>query len=326
MMRYEYLGKEKLKVSVLGFGCWGFSGVYGAADPDEATRTIDSAVEAGINFFDTADIYGLGANEVFVGKVLKGRRKEIVLATKFGFIGHETGELGVCGRPDYVKAACAASLKRLATDYIDLYYLHRIDPQTPIEETVGAMAELVREGNIRFIGLSEASVESIRRARTVHPITALQSEYSLFTKGVETNILPLCGEADIGFVAFSPLGRGILSKNFQSGNSLSAEDYRRPLPRFQVENLKRNLEVIERLSRFAKAKGVSVPQIALAWVLSGGSHRVAIPGMKKIKHLKDNLGSLEISLSAAEIEELNRITAVIHGERHNTYNMKFLDS
>jgi aryl-alcohol dehydrogenase-like predicted oxidoreductase len=216
--------------------------------------------------------------------------------------------------------------ERLATDYIDLYYLHRIDPQTPIEETVGAMAELVQEGKIRFIGLSEASVESIRRARTVHPITALQSEYSLFTKEVETNILPLCGEAGIGFVAFSPLGRGILSADFQSGNRLPAEDYRSHLPRFQVENLNRNREVVERLSRFAKAKGVSVPQIALAWVLSGGSHRVAIPGMKKLKHLQDNLGSLEILLSAAEIEELNRITAVIHGERHNTYNMKFLDS
>jgi aryl-alcohol dehydrogenase-like predicted oxidoreductase len=324
-MKYCYLGKEKLRVSALGFGCWGLSGVYGAVDIREAVQTIDKAIDAGINLFDTADIYGKGENEIFIGKVLKEKRKELIIATKFGFVGDESGELGICGRPDYVKAACQASLKRLGMDYIDLYYVHRIDKNTPIEETIGAMVELVREGKIRFIGLSEASVENISRAQAVYPVTALQSEYSLFTKNAEEKILPFCEQSGIGFVSFSPLGRGILSEHFKNKTRLPAEDYRSQLPRFQPTNLKKNSEVIERLDRFSKTKGFSVPQIALAWLLSRARNMVAIPGMGKIKHLTENLGCLDVPLSTEEIAELNQMTAVICGERHNADNMKFLD-
>jgi len=282
-MKKRYLGKGRLEVSALGLGCMGMSEFYGPADEAESIATIRRALDLGVDFFDTSDLYGAGANEELLGRALKGRRNEAVVATKFGII--RAG--GVNGRPQYVKQACEASLKRLGMDHIDLYFLHRVDPETPTEDTVGAMAQLVREGKARCIGLSEASPKTILRANSVHPITALQTEYSLWTRDLEADILPTCRELGIGLVAYSPLGRGFLTGQIRRVEDLAPKDWRRNVPRFQGENFHRNLEAVKVLEQIAKEKGRTPSQLALAWVLAQGDDIVPIPGTKRRKYLQE---------------------------------------
>jgi aryl-alcohol dehydrogenase-like predicted oxidoreductase len=287
----------------------GMSFAYGASDEAESLATIDRALELGINFLDTADIYGPHTNEVLVGKALKGRRDKFVLATKFGIVfDAEKGIRGVNGKPEYVREAVEASLKRLEIETIDLYYLHRVDPNTPIEDTVGAMAELIDEGKIRHIGLSEASAETLRRASKVHKITALQSEYSLWTRDVEDNdVLAVCRELGIGFVPYSPLGRGFLSGEIKKFEDLEADDWRRTNPRFQGENFDKNLKLVEKLEEIAKEKGVTASQLALAWVLAQGQDIVPIPGTKRVKYLEQNAAAVDIILSQEELAAIEDV-------------------
>ena len=324
-MQKRFLGAQKLEVSAIGLGCWGMSDAYGHADRAESIATIHAALDLGVNFFDTADIYGAGGNETLLGEALKGRRDRALIATKFGFRGNEHGGLEVCGRAAWVREACHASLKRLQTDCLDLYYQHRVDKTVPIEETIAAMAMLVKEGKVRHLGLSEASADTIRRARAVHPITALQSEYSLLTRDVEDEILPVCRERDIGFVAFSPLGRGLLGGKVRNARDLAAGDYRQNLPRFQPDNLEKNLELVAKLEEIAAAKGSTPTQIALAWLLQQGGDLVPIPGMKSRRHLEANLGALELTLSPGELETVRKFAERVQGERHNAANRRFLD-
>lgn len=301
-MQQRQLGQQGLKVSALGLGCMGMSEYYGAADEHESTATLKHALTLGINFFDTADMYGPFTNERLVGKTLRGWRDNVIIATKFGFQRNEQGAyLGISGHPDYVHAACEASLQRLGVDSIDLYYQHRVDPHVPIEDTVGAMAELVRAGKVRYLGLSEAGAETIRRAHRVHPISVLQTEYSLWSREIETEILSTLRELGIGLVAYSPLGRDFLTGHIKRFEDLPSDDFRRQVPRFQGENFQKNLELVERVRAIAKDKGITPGQIALAWVLAQGDDIVPIPGTTRRKHLEENVGVLQVELSAAEI-------------------------
>jgi aryl-alcohol dehydrogenase-like predicted oxidoreductase len=302
------LGTQGLETSALGLGCMGMSEFYGTADEGEAIATIHRAVELGINFLDTADAYGPFKNERLVGRAIKDRRDEVVLATKFGSVRNEQGErLGIRGDREYVLAACNASLERLGTEHIDVYYQHRVDPNTPIEETVGAMAELVEQGKVRYLGLSEAAAETIRRAHAVHPISALQTEYSLWTRDVEDEILPAIRELGIGLVAYSPLGRGFLSGRIHSVDDLEASDFRRANPRFQGENFQKNLDLVERVEELAASKGCTAAQIALAWVLAQGEDIVPIPGTTRVKNLEENVSALDVELSDEELRDLEAV-------------------
>jgi aryl-alcohol dehydrogenase-like predicted oxidoreductase len=302
------VGAQGLETSAIGLGCMGMSEFYGAADETDALRTIQRALELGVDFLDTADAYGPFANERLVGRAIEGRRDQVVIATKFGNVRSTEGRrLGVRGDRLYVLAACDASLERLGTDYIDLYYQHRVDPNVPIEETVGAMAELVEEGKVRHLGLSEAAPETIRRAHAVHPITALQSEYSLWTRDPENEVLPTVRELGIGFVAYSPLGRGFLSGRFRSRDDLSEGDFRRDNPRFQGENFNRNLELVERVEELAAEKDVTPGQLALAWVVEQGDDVVPIPGTTSVEHLEENVAALELELTDDDLRELESV-------------------
>ncbi len=301
------LGTQGLTVSALGLGCMGMSDFYGHRDDAESTATLRHAVERGITFFDTADMYGPHINEILVGKALAGVRNHMVIATKFGILRDpkDPNVRGVCGRPDYVRSACEGSLKRLGVEVIDLYYQHRVDPEVPIEDTVGAMADLVKEGKVRFLGLSEVSASTLRRACAVHPISAVQSEYSLWTRDPEEGLLQTCRELGVGFVPYSPLGRGFLTGQIQTSEDFEPDDYRRNSPRFQGENFQKNLDLVARLQNMATTRDCTPSQLALAWVLSQGSDLAPIPGTKRRDRLDENLGALDLMLSPGELQELS---------------------
>lgn len=322
------LGRSELIVSSLGLGCMGMSEFYGAADDNESIATIHRALDQGINFLDTADMYGVGRNEELVGRALRGRRHEAVLATKFGNVRSPEGKfLGINGRPEYVRQACDASLRRLGVETIDLYYQHRVDTAVPIEETVGAMAELVRQGKVRFLGLSEAAASTIRRASKVHPIAALQTEYSLWTRDPEAEILPTCRELGIGFVAYSPLGRGFLTGKYRSPGDFAEDDFRLTTPRFQGENLQRNLALVERIEKIAAAKKCTAAQLALAWILAQGDDIVPIAGTKHRKYVDENIGALGVTLSSQDLALINQElpSGITAGDRYRSAAMVFLN-
>ena len=324
-MKQRRLGKDGPLVSALGLGCMGMSEFYGPLDETESLAALDRALELGCNFWDTADMYGPHTNERLVGRALKGRRSPVFLATKFGIVrGDDPAVRGFNGRPEYVRAACDGSLTRLGVDVIDLYYLHRIDPQTPIEDTVGAMAELVRAGKVRFLGLSEAGPQNLRRAHAIHPITALQTEYSLWTRDPESAVLATCRELGIGFVAYSPLGRGFLTGRFKSAQDFAPGDYRQHTPRFQGANLDRNLDLAQRVQRLAARQGCTPAQLALAWVLAQGDDVVPIPGTKRRRYLEENLGAIAVGLSDETRASLDALfpRGVAAGERYPAEMMK----
>ncbi len=305
-MKARRLGRQGPKVSEIGLGCMSMSKVYGQPDEVEAIQTIHRALELGVNFLDTADVYGPFTNEKLVGRAIAGRREDVVLATKFGLVrSDEPGYRGVDGSPAHVRRACQASLERLGVDYIDLYYLHRIDPRTPIEETVGAMADLVDEGKVRYLGLSEAAPKTIRRAHAVHPISALQSEYSLWTRDPEGEILSTVRELGTAFVAFSPLGRGFFTGTIRSPDEFDADDFRRSIPRFQADNFLRNQELVERIRAIAMEKRVTPGQLALAWLLRQGDDIVPIPGTKRREYLEENVRAVEVHLTRSDLERID---------------------
>jgi aryl-alcohol dehydrogenase-like predicted oxidoreductase len=318
-MKTRKLGSQGLTVSELGLGCMGMSEFYGTGDEAESIATIHRALELGVTLLDTADMYGPFTNEQLVGKAIASHRDRVVLATKFGIQRSEdSGFRGINGSPDYVHQACDASLQRLGIDYIDLYYLHRVDPKVPIEDTVGAMAELVQQGKVRYIGISEAAPATIRRAHVVHPITALQTEYSLWSRDPEDEILPTVRELGIGFVAYSPLGRGFLSGSITSPDDLAADDFRRNSPRFQGENFNKNLQLVERVKEIAGEKGVTPGQLAIAWLLAQGDDIVPIPGTKRRAYLEENVAAVDITLNQAELDRINELAPknVAAGDRY----------
>lgn len=327
-MQKRKLGMSELEVSSLGLGCMGMSEFYGKGNEEESIQTIHHALDQGVTFLDTADMYGVGHNEKLIGRAIKDRRDDVVLATKFGNVRGQDGSfLGVNGHPDYVKQSCEDSLKRLGIDYIDLYYQHRVDPEVPIEETVGAMAELVKEGKVRYLGLSEASQETIKKAHQEHTITALQTEYSLWSRDVEEEILPLCRELGIGFVPYSPLGRGFLTGQIKTFDDLEEDDFRRYNPRFQGGNFQKNIDLVKKIEDMAEEKGCEPSQLALAWLLAQGEDIVPIPGTKRRKYLDSNLGALQVNVSKQELEQIDKIAprGAFAGERYPAEQMKSLN-
>ena len=327
-MKTRKLGSEGLEVSALGLGCMGMSEFYGRGDEGESIATIHRALDLGINFLDTADMYGPFTNEQLVGRAIRDRRDNVVLATKFANVRGENGEfLGIRGDADYVRQACDASLKRLGVDHIDLYYQHRVDPNVPIEETIGAMAELVKAGKVRYLGMSEAAPETLRRAHAVHPISALQTEYSLWSRDVEDRVLPTVRELGVGYVAYSPLGRGFLTGQIKRIKDLPEDDYRRHSPRFQGENFQKNLDLVSEIEHMAGEKGCTPAQLALAWVLAQGDDIVPIPGTKRQQRLEDNIKALDVRLSADDLARIDRILppGAAAGERYEATQMQALN-
>ncbi len=326
-MKNRTLGRSGISVSAIGLGCMGMSEFYGASNEQQSLAVIHEALALGVNFFDSADAYGPFTNEVLLGKALKGRRDEAVIATKFGNRRGDQGEfLGICGTPAFVKSACDASLKRLGVDYIDVYYQHRVDPAVAIEETVGAMAELVKAGKVRALGMSEAAPATLRRAAAVHPIAALQTEYSLWSREPEDELLATCRELGVAFVAYSPLGRGMLSGQIRSLDDLEANDFRRSTPRFQGENFQKNLDVVDEVNKLAAARGCAAAQLALAWVLAQGDDIVPIPGTRSIERLRDNAAAVALSLSAADLAAIEAVApkGFALGTRYDAGRMKAL--
>ncbi|QRG09203.1 aldo/keto reductase [Xanthobacter dioxanivorans] len=326
-MDHRPLGRSGLSVSAIGLGCMGMSEFYGPSDDDQSLATLAAALDLGINFFDTADMYGVGHNERLLGRFLKGRRDQVILATKFGNVRGPNGErLGISGTPDYVRSACDASLARLGIDTIDLYYQHRVDPETPIEDTVGAMKGLVEAGKVRFLGLSECSVATLRRAHAVHPIAAVQIEYSLWSREPEAEMLDACRELGIAFVAYSPLGRSFLTGAVTSPDALAADDFRRTNPRFVGEALAQNLKLTEALADFAAQKGATSAQIALAWILNKQDHVIPIPGTRRVAYLKENVAAAALRLTGAEVATLDALfaPAAVAGTRYPQAAMALL--
>ena len=323
-MKQVQLGQSSLSISRIGLGCMGMSQSYGPTDEAESIATIHRALELGINFLDTSDRYGAGKNEELLQKALTGRRDQVVLATKFG-IGRDLGQGVINGEPEYVKRACDASLRRLGTDHIDLYYQHRVDPNTPIEETVGAMADLVKEGKVRFLGLSEASAQTLRRAARVHPISALQSEYSLWSQEIEAEVIPTCRELGITIVAYSPLGRGFLSGQLRRFEDLAPDDFRRGLPRFQGKNFQANLDLVNELEAIAHEKGIETSQFALAWLLAQGDDIVPIPGTKRRTYLEQNVQATEIVLTPDDLRRINTLARPV-GARYDENGMRLTNA
>lgn len=327
-MKTRRLGNQGLIVSEMGLGCMGMSEFYGPGDERESLATIDRALELGINFFDTADVYGPFKNEELLGRAFRGRRDRVIIATKFAIVRSTTdvNARSISGKPEYVRSACDASLKRLGIDTIDLYYQHRVDPQTPIEETVGAMAGLVQAGKVRYLGLSEAGPKTIRRAHAVHPITALQTEYSLWSRDPEDEILPTVRELGIGFVPYSPLGRGFLTGQIKRFEDLAPDDFRRHSPRFQGENFSRNMELVRRVEELARAKGCTPSQLALAWVLAQGEDLVPIPGTKRVKYLEENVAATKVHLTPEDLKKIDEIApkGAAIGDRYPAAMMSFV--